>query len=133
MMATSASDLAIAPPAPRPRDPVTLNDFYDATNRLLDIAVKGFHIAEHTAAYAKVLSAASGDRNLKSLATTAIPKYIKHFPNYQDAALDAHLDLCEDDDPKIRKDAVKGLPIFCKDTPKLGSKVADVLCQLLQT
>jgi hypothetical protein len=79
------------------------------------------------------LSAAAGERNLKALATNAIPKYLKHFPVYQDAALDAHLDLCEDEDPKIRRDAIRGLPLFCKDTPKLGSKVADVLCQLLQT
>lgn len=43
------------------------------------------------------------------------------------------LDLCEDDDVIIRKQAVKALPNICRDAPENVFKIADVLAQLSQT
>ncbi|KAI8838628.1 apoptosis inhibitory protein 5-domain-containing protein [Chytridium lagenaria] len=109
------------------------DEFYAATSRLMDITLKNLKPGkEEEVAYNIVLSAVSNVA-LKRLATTAIPKYFVHFPNCQDLAMESHLDLCEDDDAKIRHEAIRGLPLLCKDTPRFVAKVADVLCQLLQT
>ncbi|KAJ3217752.1 Apoptosis inhibitor 5 [Dinochytrium kinnereticum] len=111
----------------------TPDEFYAATSRLMDIPLKGLKPSkEDEAAYSIVLSAVL-NVSLKGLATAAIPKYFFYFPSCQDAAMEAHLDLCEDDDAKIRREAIRGLPLLCKDTPRFVAKVADVLCQLLQT
>ena len=47
--------------------------------------------------------------------------------------MDAILDLCEDDDVDIRKQAIKDLPNLCREMKEFLPKVADVLVQLLQT
>ncbi|KAJ3331203.1 Apoptosis inhibitor 5 [Blyttiomyces sp. JEL0837] len=109
-----------------------VDDFYSATSILLDVVTKKLKADENEAAYLTVLDAAS-ENTLKSLVTDAIPKYFKYFPKLQERALDRHLDLCEDDDPKVRKEAIRLLPMFSKDSPQFSTKVADVLFQLLQT
>ena len=48
-------------------------------------------------------------------------------------ALDAILDLCEDDNVDIRKQAIKDLPSLCREMKEFLPKIADVLSQLLQT
>ena len=90
-------------------------------------------ISEHEAAYKEILLAVQGGPNEKRLASQFIARFFKHFPNLADRALNAHLDLCEDDDVAIRKQAIKDLPSFCKDQQGYVSKIADVLGQLLQS
>lgn len=74
-----------------------------------------------------------GDNNAKKLASQFIARF---FPKYRDLAneaLDAILDLCEDDDVDIRKQAIKDLPNLCREMKEFLPKIADVLVQLLQT
>ena len=42
-----------------------------------------------------------GDAPEKKLACSFIPKFFKHFPKLADQAIDAQLDLCEDEDPMV--------------------------------
>jgi hypothetical protein len=44
---------------------------------------------------------------------------------------DRHLDLCEDEDVQIRRQAIKDLPLLCKDNSDYTPKIADILAQLL--
>lgn len=46
-------------------------------------------------------------------------------------AIDASLDLCEDETIQIRRQAIKDLPLLCKDTKEHIPKIADILAQLL--
>ena len=48
-----------------------------------------------------------GDTQSKRLASQFIARFSTQFPNLTDASLDAILDLCEDDDVNIRKQAIK--------------------------
>ncbi|KAJ1548517.1 Apoptosis inhibitor 5, partial [Cladochytrium tenue] len=74
------------------------------------------------------------DRRLKASMASTLPRFFRFFPSLQNLAMDKHLDLCEDDDDAIRLEAIKQLPRFCDESPPVFStKVADVLCQLLQT
>lgn len=87
--------------------------------------------------YSAILDLTAGplyDLKLKSLMVNALPRFFCFFPELQDKAIDKHLDLCEDDSGIIRIEAIKALPLFGRDTSsEYGTKVADVLCQLLQT
>lgn len=134
-----------------------------------------------------------GSQAEKRLASQFIARFFKFFPKLQENAIDAMLDLCEDEDnmvnecdckildntwslhntiwtisfavkafyhaigfPKftkvrflttvyhiltavcfwchqIRRQAIKGLPDLCKDTPEHLPRIADVLTQLLQS
>ncbi|KAJ3101289.1 hypothetical protein HDU97_001529 [Phlyctochytrium planicorne] len=108
------------------------NEFYEASTKLMDIVNKSLKPSKELETAYQVVLASVSNSPLKSLVAAAIPKYFPFFPSCQDAALDAHLDLCEDHDPKIRIAAIRGLPLLCKDIPRFVPKVADVLCQLLQ-
>lgn len=48
-----------------------------------------------------------------------------------DKAIDASLDLCEDENIQIRRQAIKDLPLLCKDTKEYTSRIGDILAQLL--
>lgn len=41
------------------------------------------------------------------------------------------MDLCEDDNIQIRRQAIKDLPLLCKDTVEHVERIADTLSQLL--
>lgn len=45
--------------------------------------------------------------------------------------LTPHLDVCEDEDVQIRRQAIKDLPHLCKDTKEHTAKIGDILAQLL--
>lgn len=81
--------------------------------------------------YKGIIEAAGGSVKAKQLAAQLIPKFFKHFPTLSEQALDQHFNLCEDEELGVRVQAVRGLPIFCKDTPEHLSKIVDVLGQLL--
>ncbi|XP_047003170.1 apoptosis inhibitor 5 [Schistocerca americana] len=89
-------------------------------------------IGEHENEYLEILKAVKGSPKEKRLASQFIARFFKHFPALADKAIEAQLDLCEDEDIAIRKQAVKDLPNLCKDNNKHTRKIADILAQLLQ-
>ncbi|XP_039294659.1 apoptosis inhibitor 5 [Nilaparvata lugens] len=89
-------------------------------------------IAEHEKEYLEILMAVKGSEKEKRLASQFIARFFKHFPNLADQAIEAQLDLCEDEDVSIRKQATKDLPSLCKDNKEHTQRIADILAQLLQ-
>ncbi|XP_077309649.1 apoptosis inhibitor 5 [Lithobates pipiens] len=88
-------------------------------------------ISKHRAAYQVILDGVKGEAKEKRLAAQFIPKFFKHFPDLADAAINAQLDLCEDEDVSIRRQAIKELSQFA--TGENLPRVADILAQLLQS
>lgn len=88
--------------------------------------------SEHEAEYLEILTAVKGSSKEKRLASQFIARFFKHFPTLADQAIEAQLDLCEDEDVAIRKQAIKDLPSLCKDNKEHTQKIADILAQLLQ-
>lgn len=85
---------------------------------------------------------------VKQLAAQFIPRFFKYFPSVAETAINAHLDLCEDENNtvrwhlcvaeaaeflQVRWHAIRGLPLLCTDTPEHSTVVANILCQLLAT
>ncbi|XP_067000689.1 apoptosis inhibitor 5 isoform X2 [Anabrus simplex] len=89
-------------------------------------------IGEHEKEYLDILGAVKGSAKEKRLASQFIARFFKHFPNLADRAIESQLDLCEDEDVSIRKQAIKDLPSLCKDNKEHTQKIADILAQLLQ-
>ncbi|KAJ1182473.1 hypothetical protein NDU88_007663 [Pleurodeles waltl] len=87
--------------------------------------------SQHKDAYQVILDGVKGGPKEKRLAAQFIPKFFKHFPDLADAAINAQLDLCEDEDVSIRRQAIKELPQFA--TGDNLPRVADILTQLLQS
>jgi len=87
---------------------------------------------EHPEAFQSFLDATKATLPEKKLACQFIPKFFIHFPSLADAAIDAQLDLCEDEDTPIRCQAIKSLPDFCKDSGDHIPRITDILTQLLQ-
>uniref|UniRef100_A0A8C7XLP7 Apoptosis inhibitor 5 n=1 Tax=Oryzias sinensis TaxID=183150 RepID=A0A8C7XLP7_9TELE len=85
----------------------------------------------HKDAYQVILAGVKGGPKEKRLAAQFIPKFFNSFPELADAAINAQLDLCEDEDVSIRRQAIKELPRFA--TGENIFRVADILTQLLQT
>uniref|UniRef100_T1IZZ3 Nitric oxide synthase-interacting protein zinc-finger domain-containing protein n=1 Tax=Strigamia maritima TaxID=126957 RepID=T1IZZ3_STRMM len=90
-------------------------------------------IGEHEKEYLEILKAAKDSTREKLLASQIISRFFKYFPSVSNQAIDAQLDLCEDEDVAIRKQAIKDLPTLCRDNTENLPKIADVLAQLLQT
>lgn len=88
-------------------------------------------VGQHKDAYQVILDGVKGGTKEKRLAAQFIPKFFKHFPELADSAINAQLDLCEDEDVSIRRQAIKELPQFA--TGENLPRVADILTQLLQT
>ncbi|XP_041074905.1 apoptosis inhibitor 5-like [Polyodon spathula] len=88
-------------------------------------------ISQHKDAYQRILDGVKGGPKEKRLAAQFIPKFFKSFPELADAAINAQLDLCEDEDVSIRRQAIKELPQFAagENLPR----IADILTQLLQS
>lgn len=49
----------------------------------------------------EILTAVKGSPKEKRLASQFIARFFKHFPKLADKAMDAHLDLCEDEDMAV--------------------------------
>lgn len=80
-----------------------------------------------------ILKAVKGSVNEKRLASQFISKFFAKFPQHAAQAMDALLDLVEDDDVNIRKQAIKDLPTVCKESIEFVPKITDILAQLLAT
>lgn len=94
---------------------------------------KGLAVKEHQDEYEKILDCVKGSDQCKRLASQFIARFYTHFPDLADRSIDAILDLCEDENVDIRKQAVKDLPTLCRENKTNLAKIADVLTQLLQT
>ncbi|KAJ8952432.1 hypothetical protein NQ318_014524 [Aromia moschata] len=106
-----------------------LEELYEKYNILSDAKDK---VSQHSKEYLECIEGTKGNDKEKKLAAQIISKFFKHFPSLQDQALNAILDLCEDDDSMIRISAMKVLPLLCKDAKEHVPRVADILAQLLQ-
>lgn len=58
-------------------------------------------IFQHSKEYLEIIAAVKGVGNQKILASQFITRFFKNFPDYSHEALDALLDLCEDEDIKV--------------------------------
>ncbi|CAG5957693.1 unnamed protein product [Menidia menidia] len=107
---------------------VTIEDLYRSYGVLADAKD---NLSQHKDAYQVILDGVKGGPKEKRLAAQFIPKFFSSFPELADAAINAQLDLCEDEDVSIRRQAIKELPRFA--TGENIFRVADILTQLLQT
>lgn len=89
-------------------------------------------VSEHEEDYLEILKAVKGSDKEKRLASQFIARFFKHFPTLTDQAIEAQLDLCEDEDLAIRKQAIKDLPRLSQDLKSYTYRIADILAQLLQ-
>jgi len=104
---------------------------YEYADKLAN--AKGLSIKAHKDEYEKILDGVKGNDQCKRLSSQFIARFFTHFPELTDRSIDAILDLCEDENVDIRKQAVKDLPTLCRDNKANLPKIADVLTQLLQT
>ncbi|RAL44762.1 unnamed protein product [Cuscuta campestris] len=105
-----------------------IEKLYEYGERLNEAKDKSQHVGD----YESILTTAkSSSVKARQLAAQLIPRFFKFFPSLSIAAVDAHLDLCEAEELGIRVQAIRGLPLFCKDTPENLSKIVDILAQLL--
>ncbi|XP_016486434.2 apoptosis inhibitor 5-like protein API5 [Nicotiana tabacum] len=82
--------------------------------------------------YENIIKASkSSNAKAMQLAAQLIPRFFKHFPSLSGRAVYAQLDFCESEELAVRVQAIRGLPLFCKDTPEHLSKIVDILVQLL--
>ncbi|KAL8460582.1 hypothetical protein ACS0TY_032200 [Phlomoides rotata] len=109
-------------------DSKDIEKLYEYGERLNEVKDK----SQHAEDYENIIKAAeSSSVKARQLAAQLIPRFFKHFPGLSVKAVDAHLDLCEAEELGIRVQAIRGLPLFCKDTPEHLSKIVDILAQLL--
>lgn len=87
--------------------------------------------AQHEQEYKDILGAVKGSANEKRLASQFISKFFGKFTKFANEAFDALLDLIEDEDINIRKQAIRDLPTICKDSKQFVPKTTDILTQLL--
>jgi hypothetical protein len=92
-----------------------------------------FSLFQYEEQFKTILSGVRGDNNTKKLASQFTSRFFSKFPTLANDSLDAILDLCEDDNVDIRKQAIKDLPSLCREMKEFLPKIADVLSQLLQT
>ena len=60
-----------------------------------------FERAQHTAEYEALITGTKGSTGSKRLAADFITKFFAHFPDIADRAIEAQLDLCEDEDQQV--------------------------------
>jgi len=87
--------------------------------------------SKNEASYVAIIKAVKGIKQGKMLASQFIPKYLKYFPKRVMDAINAQIDLCEDELKEVRVSAIKGLPMLCKDSSSNVEQVVTVLGQLL--
>ncbi|CAK9135284.1 unnamed protein product [Ilex paraguariensis] len=105
-----------------------IEKLYEYGERLNEAKDKSQNVKE----YEGIIEAAGGfSVKARQLAAQLIPKFVKYFPTLSEQALDQHVNLCVDEELGVRVQAIRGLPLFCKDTPECLSKIVDVLVQLL--
>ncbi|KAG8490123.1 hypothetical protein CXB51_016007 [Gossypium anomalum] len=104
-----------------------IEKLYEFGERLNEAKDKSKNVKD----YEGVIDATKTSLKAKQLAAQLIPRFFKFFPNLSSRALNAHFDLIEEEDLAVRVQAIRGLPLFCKDTKEYISKIVDILGQLL--
>ncbi|VDN26798.1 unnamed protein product [Dibothriocephalus latus] len=84
-------------------------------------------------AFTTILGGTKGGDKEKRLSSQFIGRFFKRFKNLEEESFNCLLDLCDDPDVAIRKQAVQDLQSICKQEPAFTSRVADVLVQMLAT
>ena len=97
------------------------------------LADAGEKAGDHPDAYQAILEAIKGGPSEKKLACQFIPRFFKYFPSLAEHAIDAQLDLCEEEETPIRRQAIKSLPDFCKTAPECIPRITDILTQVIAT
>ncbi|KAK3039910.1 hypothetical protein RJ639_027745, partial [Escallonia herrerae] len=105
-----------------------IEKLYQYGERLNEAKDKSQHVGDYEGI---IKAATSPSIKAQQLAAQLIPRFFKFFPGTAVSALDAHFDLCEADELGVRVQAIRGLPLFCKDTPEHLPKLIDILAQLL--
>ncbi|CAL9200338.1 unnamed protein product, partial [Musa hybrid cultivar] len=109
-------------------DAAEVDRLYEFGERLNEAKDKSEHVSD----YEGIIAAVEGHCvKAKQLAAQLIPRFFKFFPGLSSRAVTALFDLVEEDDLGIRVQAIRSLPLLCKDTPEYVSKIVDVLGQLL--
>ncbi|KAJ3686159.1 hypothetical protein LUZ61_015323 [Rhynchospora tenuis] len=111
-----------------PADMAEVEKLYEFGERLNEAKDKSQHVAD----YQGIIAAVKGQSvKAKQLAAQLIPRFFKHFPTLAADAMMAQFDLIEEEELAIRVQAIRGLPLLCKDTPGYVPKIVDVLGQIL--
>ena len=77
---------------------MTVEELYHKYHILADATEQ---VGQHKDAYQVILDGVKGGTKEKRLAAQFIPKFFKHFPELADSAINAQLDLCEDEDVSV--------------------------------
>ncbi|KAI4368142.1 hypothetical protein MLD38_016734 [Melastoma candidum] len=104
-----------------------IEKLYEFGERLNESKDKSQNVSD----YKGIMEEAKSSMKAKQLAAQLIPRFFKYFPDLSGPALECHLDLIEEEDLGVRVQAIRGLPLFCKDTPEYIPKIVDILVQLL--
>ncbi|KAL0542773.1 hypothetical protein IC582_017850 [Cucumis melo] len=104
-----------------------IEKLYEFGERLNEAEDKSQNVKD----YQGIIDAAKTSTKAKQLAAQLIPRFFKFFPSLSGPAIDAHIDLIEEEELAIRVQAIRGLPLFCKDTPENIGKIVDILVQIL--
>ncbi|CAF0763583.1 unnamed protein product [Adineta steineri] len=83
-------------------------------------------------AYKNLIEAMKQGPQEKKLALQFIGKFCKNFPPEMTKTIEAVIDLCEDEDITIRKQAIKEFPTLVRAATDTLQRVIGVLIQLLQ-
>ncbi|XP_078428303.1 apoptosis inhibitor 5-like protein API5 [Wolffia australiana] len=109
-------------------DPSEVDNLYQYNERLNEASDKSQHVSDFEGI---LMAVQHGSTKAKQLAAQLIPKFFQFFPGLASKAASAHFDLLEEEELGIRVQAIRGLPLLCKDNPDYVSKIVDVLGQLL--
>ncbi|ONI10601.1 hypothetical protein PRUPE_4G056400 [Prunus persica] len=104
-----------------------IEKLYEFGERLNESKDKSQNVAD----YQGIIDAAKTSIKAKQLAAQLIPRFFKFFPDLSESAIYTHIDLIEEEELGVRVQAIRGLPLFCKDTPEQIAKIVDILVQLL--
>ncbi|KAJ6416674.1 hypothetical protein OIU84_002526, partial [Salix udensis] len=109
------------PAATSTDDAIHIEKLYEFGERLSESKDKSQNVKD----YQGIMDAAKTSIKAKQLAAQLIPRFFKFFPELSSQAVETQIDLIE------QVQAIRGLPLFCKDTPEYLSKIVDILVQLL--
>eukprot|EP01132_Coremiostelium_polycephalum_P000428 gene428-541_t len=124
-----------------------INQLYDIANKLdsnpsfegvsiITITIILFMLHNHNhdeLLYNEIIELSQKSKQTKQLSSQFLGKYFKRFSKYQEKALDCLIDLFESEDVAVRVNALKSIPIICKDNPEHIAKLVDILAQLMNT
>jgi len=74
----------------------------------------------------------TGSTKAKMFAAEKVPEFMPKFPALFNEALEAQMDLCEDENADVRMQACRNLPRLCAHDVANAGAIADVLAQLMK-